>query len=43
MKVLNLKVIQKRKYKVTTDSKHQLPVAENMLNHLFTTQGPFQA
>ena len=43
MKVLNLKVIQKHKYKVTTDSKHQLPVAENMLNRLFATQGPFQA
>ena len=30
MKVLDLKVKQKRKYKVTTDSKHQLPVAENV-------------
>jgi transposase InsO family protein len=32
MKALNLKVKQKCKYKVTTDSKHQLPVAENVLN-----------
>jgi len=31
-KALNLKVKQKRKYKVTTDSKHHLPVAENILN-----------
>ena len=32
MKVLDLKVKQKCKYKVTTDSKHKLPVAENVLN-----------
>ena len=32
MNALNLKVKQKRKYKVTTDSKDQLPVAENVLN-----------
>ena len=42
MKVLNLKVKQKRKYKVTTDSKHQLPVAENVLNRQFMPQGPNQ-
>jgi transposase InsO family protein len=36
MKTLNLKVKQKRKYKVTTDSKHQLPVAENVLNRQFS-------
>ena len=43
MKVLNLKVKQKRKYQVTTDSKHQLPVAENVLNRQFAPQGPNQA
>jgi len=31
MKALQLKVKQKRKYKVTTDSKHKLPVARNVL------------
>ncbi len=31
MKVLNLKVKQKYKYKVTTNSKHKLPVAENVM------------
>ena len=43
MKVLNLKVKQKRKYKVTTDSKHQLPVAENVLNRRFSPTAPNQA
>jgi len=43
MKVLHLKVKQKCKYKVTTDSKHQLPVAENVLNRQFSPQAPNQA
>ena len=43
MKVLNLKVQQKRKYKATTDSKHNLPVAENVLNRQFAPQEPNQA
>ncbi len=43
MKVLNLKVKQKHKYKVTTDSKHHLPVAENVLNRQFSPTGPNQA
>jgi transposase InsO family protein len=43
MKVLNLKVKQKRRYTVTTDSKHHLPVAENILNREFTPQAPNQA
>ena len=43
MKKLNLEVKQKRKYKVTTDSKHQLPVAENVLNRQFSPQAPNQA
>jgi len=43
MKVLHLKVKQKRKYKVTTDSKHHFPVAENVLNRQFSPQAPNQA
>jgi len=43
MKALNLKVKQKHKYKVTTDSKHHLPVAENVLNRQFSPTGPNQA
>ena len=43
MQVLNLKVKQKRKYKVTTDSKHHLSVAENVLNRQFSPTAPNQA
>ncbi len=43
MKSLDLKVRRKRKYKVTTDSKHNLPVAQNVLNRAFSPQGPNQA
>ena len=43
MKRLNLKVRQKRKYKVTTDSKHNLPVAENVLNREFSPSAANQA
>jgi transposase InsO family protein len=42
MKALNLKVKIKRKYKVTTDSKHHFPVAENILNRHFSPQAPNQ-
>jgi len=42
MKALNLKVKPKRKYKVTTDSKHHLPVAENVLDRQFYPQAPNQ-
>jgi putative transposase len=42
MKVLNLKVRHKRKYKMTTDSKHGLPVAGNLLNRAFSPQAPNQ-
>jgi len=42
MKALNLKVKQKRKYKVTTDSKHNLPVAKNVLNREFSPSAPNQ-
>jgi len=43
MKSLKLKVKQKRKYKVTTDSNHELPVAENVLNRDFSPAAPNQA
>ena len=43
MKALNLKVKQKHKYKVTMDSKHQWPVAENVLDRQFSPQEPNQA
>jgi len=36
MKVLNLKVKQTKKFKVTTDSDHKSPVAENLLKQDFT-------
>ena len=42
MKALNLKVKHKRKYKVTTDSQHKLPVAENVLDRQFNPIGPNQ-
>jgi len=42
MKQLKLKIKQKCKYKVTTDSNHQLPVAENVLNRQFSPQEPNQ-
>ena len=35
MKEAGIRSIQKRKFKVTTDSKHNLPVAENLLNRDF--------
>ena len=43
MKQLQLKVKQKRKYKVTTDSKHNFPVAKNVLNRQFSPSAPNQA
>ena len=43
MQVLNLRVKTKRRYKVTTDSKHRLPVADNVLNRQFSPPGPNQA
>jgi len=39
MKSLDLRSKIKRKYKVTTDSKHNLPVCENILNRDFTAHG----
>lgn len=37
MKAMGLKAIAKRKFKVTTDSEHNKPVFENVLNRDFTT------
>jgi putative transposase len=38
----NIRCIQKRKFKATTNSKHTLPVAENLLNQNFTPSAPNQ-
>lgn len=43
MKQLGLKVKQKRKYRVTTDSNHKLPVAKNVLQRQFSPSAPNQA
>jgi putative transposase len=43
MKAIKLKVKQKRKFKVTTDSKHNFPVAWNVLNRDFSPSAPNQA
>ncbi len=40
MKQPQVKVRQKRKYKVTTDSKHNLPVAKNVLIREFSPSAP---
>jgi putative transposase len=42
MRFLGLKALAKRKWKATTDSKHSLPVAENLLNRNWSTTGPNQ-
>lgn len=42
MKHLDLKAKAKKKFKVTTDSKHNLPVALNLLNRNFTAHAPNQ-
>jgi putative transposase len=39
-KKLGIRCKQKRKFKATTDSKHALPVAENLLNQQFEATGP---
>lgn len=40
MQRLHLRVKQKRKFQVTTDSRHSLPVAQNVLNRAFTPKAP---
>jgi transposase InsO family protein len=42
MRTAGLACKTKRKFKVTTDSKHHLPVAENLLDRQFTVQKPNQ-
>ncbi len=42
MKQLNLRAKAKKKFKATTDSKHNLPVAANLLNRDFTATVPNQ-
>ena len=42
MKTMNLRVKQKRKYQITTDSRHDFPVAENVLNRAFSPNAPNQ-
>lgn len=42
MKQLGIRAKAKRKFKVTTDSTHNLPVAPNLLNRDFTAQAPNQ-
>jgi transposase InsO family protein len=42
MKSLGLVVKRKRKYRITTDSNHKLPVAENILDRQFNPAGPNQ-
>jgi putative transposase len=40
MKAAGLRSIVRRKYRATTDSKHSHPVADNLLQRDFTTDGP---
>lgn len=42
-KKLGLRCRQKRKFKATTDSKHALPVAPNLLERQFTVEAPNRA
>jgi putative transposase len=43
MKRLNIKAHHKRRFKVTTDSQHALPIADNVLDRKFTATEPDQA
>ena len=40
MNVMELKAIQKRKFKKTTDSNHNLPLKKNLLNRNFNVTQP---
>jgi len=42
MSHLGLRAKAKKKYKVTTDSGHDLPISPNLLDRAFTAQGPNQ-
>ena len=41
-KAANIKCIHKRKFKVTTDAKHKLPIAPNLPNRHFNQPAPNQ-
>jgi transposase InsO family protein len=43
MKKFGIRAKTKRKFRITTDSKHNLPVAENILNRKFTPDAPNKA
>lgn len=43
MKENNIAAKRKKKFKATTNSKHNLPIAENLLNREFTVSRPNQA
>jgi putative transposase len=43
MREHGIRARHKRRYKATTDSKHMLPVAENLLDRKFTPEAPNQA
>lgn len=43
MRAAGVKVLHRKKFKVTTDSKHDQPVFENVLDRNFKTDGPDQA
>jgi len=40
MRLGGIRAVSKRKYRVTTNSKHNHPVAENLLNRQFSTDRP---
>jgi transposase InsO family protein len=40
MRLGGIRAVGKRKYRVTTDSKHTHPVAENLLDRQFSTDRP---
>lgn len=42
MQKAGIRAVNKRKFKATTDSKHNYPVVENKLNRNFTAKGPGQ-
>ena len=43
MKEIGLKAIQKRKFKRTTNSEHNLPLKDNLLNRYFNVKEPDRA
>jgi putative transposase len=43
MQQLNIRACRKRRFKVTTDSQHALPIADNILDRKFTATEPDQA